>query len=66
MKNDEHAFRFAGEVDNFRLADDLGATLESLFKRVGVQASLYLLLTLPDSAPASRGSLGESSNIFSI
>ena len=22
MKNDEHAFRFAGEVDNFRLADN--------------------------------------------
>lgn len=21
MKNDEHAFRFAGEVDNFRVAD---------------------------------------------
>ena len=22
MKNDEHAFRFAGEVDNFRVADN--------------------------------------------
>lgn len=58
--------RVLGEGENFRIGDDLRATLESLFKRVGIQASLYLLLNLRDSAPASRGSLGESSKIFSV